>query len=490
MSKKAKKEGWIVPVSEKLAMVIGSGSIPAMQTFVGTFLAIYLLMVGIDAKIAAVVLLVIKAWDAIDDVVFGYLVDKVRFKERKSKFGKWVFSGRYMPWFRILILIIPVGTLIIFNLNTSLPLSIRIAQYVFGYVLFDAGCTVSGAYGLLPLSMTNNYDERNFLLAWTVMGQGLGSLPVVFLGTMLVAGSLGYSGAATVFSIIGLVLAIIPALFVKERNVTDYDEKQMKEYNIKEMFKVLKTLPELIALGVGNLLWGIFYTQGFGLFEAYYLYNNPMLSVITTMFAVIPTIVLTPLLPLIYKRIDKIVLARIACLIFAVSGAFVYFPGPPFFIRHLPLLFMLGAFSATGYTMTMMSSAQLVPDLAELAKYRSGKDVAGIVGAVMSFISKMVNSLVTSISLLILSAYGWQSVEANSFEELAKLNEQGIGLQTDLALRGLWNVGHLFPMFGFALAFVAYLFVRVKKDRVQVYMKVNSGVMTREEGEAQLAALK
>jgi Na+/melibiose symporter-like transporter len=93
---KASKEGWIVPAKEKIALIIGSGSIPAMSAFVSTFLAIYLLMIGIDASIAAAVLLLIKIWDAVDDVIFGYMVDKIRFSEKKSRFFKWVFSGRYM----------------------------------------------------------------------------------------------------------------------------------------------------------------------------------------------------------------------------------------------------------------------------------------------------------------------------------------------------------------------------------------------------------
>ena len=48
--------------------------------------------------------------------------------------------------------------------------------------------TGTGAYGLLPLSITNNYDERNFIVSWMVLGQGFGALPVVFLGTVFVAG--------------------------------------------------------------------------------------------------------------------------------------------------------------------------------------------------------------------------------------------------------------------------------------------------------------
>ena len=116
--------------------------------------------------------------------------------------------------------------------------------------------------------------------------------------------------------------------------------------------------------------------------------------------------------------------------------------------------------------------------------------MGGIVSATYTFVTKLVNSLVSSVSLLILGAYGFQSVEAASFDELAALNAQGIGLQTDRALEGLWNVSYLFPLIGFAAAALIYFFVRIDRRKVRIYMRVNSGHITREEGEKELAELK
>ena len=100
MSKKTRKEGWIVPAKEKIALFCGAGSYQATNTFVTTFMSVYLLMVGVSPTVAAGALLFLKAWDAMTDVVVGYLIDKIRFKPGKNAFTKWLFSGRYMPWFR------------------------------------------------------------------------------------------------------------------------------------------------------------------------------------------------------------------------------------------------------------------------------------------------------------------------------------------------------------------------------------------------------
>jgi len=489
MAKKPRKEGWIIPGREKLAMVFGMGSFASMNTFVTTFLALYLLMVGISPIIAATVLLIIRAFDAINDVFFGYIVDKYRFKEGRNRFTKWLFSGRYMPWFRIFFFIIPIGTIVMFTLNTDWPTWARITQYVIGYVLFDIGMTVTGAYLLLPISTTDNYDERTFVLAWNGLGQGFGSLPVIFLGTMFIAGGFGYVGSAIVFSILGFILAIIPTLVVKERNVVAYDEAKMKEYNIKEMFQALRGLPELFIFLLGVLLWGLFYTGGYGLFVAYYIFENANIAILMTLFGVLPSIILVPLLPVIFKRVDKIVVARIACIVFAFSGVIINILGPEFFINNLVVIYLLSLLQSTSFVMTMFAGSMLVPDIAETIRYRTGKDVAGSVTAMYGFTTKLVGTLVGSVTLFLLGIYGWVAVEADSFEELAALNEQGIGLQTERAVEGLWNVSYLFPLIGFALAAVAFFFVKVKRKKVAIYMKCNSGEITREEADAQLAEM-
>ena len=175
---------------------------------------------------------------------------------------------------------------------------------------------------------------------------------------------------------------------------------------------------------------------------------------------------------------------------FAVTGVIICLLGPDFFRANIPILCLVSLIQSTCYVMTMFSGGQLTPDLVEMAKYRTGQDAGGIISAVGSFVGKLVNSLVSSVSLFILGAYGFISVEASSFDELAKLNEQGIGLQTDRAIVGLWNVTYLFPIIGFALAAVAFCFVRVKREKIRIYMKINSGEISREEGNKLLSEIR
>ena len=339
--------------------------------------------------------------------------------------------------------------------------------------------------------MTNNYDERNFILSWNGLGQGFGAMPVVFLGTALIAGSTGYAGAALIFSILGIVLALIPAIFVKENHAEDMHSETREKYTIKQMFHTIRQVPELLILLVGVFCWGIFYTNGYGLFLAYYIFNDASLSIVLTLCGTLPSIVLIPFLPIIFRKVDKIVVARICCLAYVVCGIAICLLGPDFFnAGHMPVLYVLYMIESASYVLVMFAGSQLPVDLVEIAKYRTGTDAGGIISASYNFVTKLVNSLVSSITLLILGFYGFVSVEASSFDELAALNAQGIGLQTDRALEGLWNVSFLFPIIGFALAALAFFFVKVNRKKVRIYMQVNSGQITREEGEELLANIK
>ena len=48
----------------------------------------------------------------------------------------------------------------------------------------------------------------------------------------------------------------------------------------------------------------------------------------------------------------------------------------------------------------------------------------------------------------------------------------------------------MFPLIGFAAAAIVFFFVRIDRRKIRIYMRVNSGHLTREEGEKELAELK
>ena len=189
---------------------------------------------------------------------------------------------------------------------------------------------------------------------------------------------------------------------------------------------------------------------------------------------------------MIFKKINKITALRIACVSVLISGLTLFFLGPETFTEMQGLFYVLAAIRGTSVVFVVVGSAMLLPDFAEIAKFRTNQEHVGIIFSIHSFVQKLVSSLVVSVSLLILGAYGWVSVTADSFEQLEALNAQGIGLQTPQALQGLWNVVYLFPAIGFGLATVLFMMVKIHREQVETVISANLGKISREEAKDKL----
>ena len=71
----------------------------------------FLTDVGIAAAAAAVLLLVPKLWDAVNDVLFGYIVDRHTFKN----------GQKFIPWVRIGTMAIGITTVALFAVTATSP---------------------------------------------------------------------------------------------------------------------------------------------------------------------------------------------------------------------------------------------------------------------------------------------------------------------------------------------------------------------------------
>ena len=68
------------------------------------FISTYLAMQGVNLAKVAIVLLIVKIWDAVNDPIFGFIFDKVKFKNGQKS----------LPWLCISTALIPIVTIILF----------------------------------------------------------------------------------------------------------------------------------------------------------------------------------------------------------------------------------------------------------------------------------------------------------------------------------------------------------------------------------------
>lgn len=485
----------MVPFGERLAYIIGSGSHFTAHFFISAFLATYLLMIGIPPAVSAIVVLILRVWDAANDLLFGYLIDRVRLNGGRNRFLRWLFRGRYLPWYRIAAFILPIAMITTFTVSTNAPIWLRVVQYSIGYMLYDFAYTLSQTpYGSMLNTLTNDNDERTTLQSYSALGQIISNLPVLILGTLLIAGSWGYSGAAMLFACWGLLLAI-PAMFkVKERNIaiTEPDprktEDPQQEHGFRQMLRFLRSTPELFFLVLAILVLGLTATGGsYSLFIGFYIFDNAALASLIGLIAILPTLLLIPLLPPLFRRVDKIVAIRIAGLVGVASGIALYSMGVEGAPNNLALYIGLEAVKGTALILILLATQMLLPDIAEMGRFRTGTDHTAMVWASYGFANKFGTSVVSSLSLLILAAYGFVSVEAGSFEELSRMKEQGVALQTEFAIQGLWDVSHLYPTIGLAITCIFFFFVKIRRRDIATMAAANSGEISVPEAQSRLA---
>jgi len=73
-----------------------------------SYMNIYFTDVGISALAVAAIALAVKIWDAVNDPIFGGIVDKVKFKK-----------GVFLPWLKISLVGIPVTTVLLFAIPAN-----------------------------------------------------------------------------------------------------------------------------------------------------------------------------------------------------------------------------------------------------------------------------------------------------------------------------------------------------------------------------------
>ena len=132
----------------------------------------YLAMQGIALWKVSLVLLIVKIWDAINDPIFGYIFDKVKFKN----------GLKSLPWLRIAVAFIPVVTIAVFAIPGGFGETGKLIWFAVAYLLWDTVYTLTDvpAYSMLN-TMTDNLQERNLLLSVNRVFSGAGYLACVII---------------------------------------------------------------------------------------------------------------------------------------------------------------------------------------------------------------------------------------------------------------------------------------------------------------------
>ncbi len=435
------------------------------------FISTYLAMQGINLAKVAIVLLIVKIWDAVNDPIFGFIFDKVKFKNGQKS----------LPWLRIATALIPVVTIFLFAIPSGLTETGKLIWFGVAYLLWDTVYTLTDvpAYAMLN-TMTDNLQERNTLLSINRVFSGGGVLIYGVVLPLLVSESVGMSAtmAVALMSIFSALTMVPLSLNCKERNYSPDQEDE--NFSPKQMFTYLKSNKYLLIYYSGYIATDALKTfNAVLLFASFYLFGNSLFAVVLNILNMVPGVFAAMLMPTLLKRFDKFKTLFWMNLLCVALGLVIYFAG----YDNQGLFLTLTCIRTIPMSIVGILAFMFTPDCAEYGEYKSGISAKGITFAIQTFSVKITGAVSSSLALFLLGLFGWISVEAESFEQLAAMNIQ----QSPAALSGLWIVYALVPVLGMALSTVFYLFYKLNDKDVQTMAKCNSGEITREEAEKLLS---
>jgi GPH family glycoside/pentoside/hexuronide:cation symporter len=161
--------GW----RDKLGYAMGDMGCGFSFQLVSTFMQLfYLQYIGIKATDYAVIILISKAFDAVNDVLIGNLVDTKRLG-KKSKYMPWIIAGGA---------ILVIFNVMLFAPVTSFPYAAKYAWCLIAYCLWSIAYTmVNVPYGSLHSVITSDPQERVSLSTFRSIGAALPAIVIMVI---------------------------------------------------------------------------------------------------------------------------------------------------------------------------------------------------------------------------------------------------------------------------------------------------------------------
>ena len=408
----------------------------------------------IAPAVVGVIFLVARVWDAVNDPMFGIIVDKSRFKK-----------GKFKPWIAVSIFLIPIACILIFAMPEWLSADAKIAYAAATYILFGMLYTVCDVpIFALVTAITDNVQERTLLIS---LGRLAATIAMVILSILLMPfiTALGWLGAAVLFSVIGFVFMLPINIFTKERFV----DKNASVPALKNILGSFLGNKYLLLFYIGGIIVSTTSTTGTTInYIAKWLLGGEQYIPLVMLATFVPMIVISVIVPPLSKKIDKFFIYMSGLVFSALFNIISYFAG----YANLPVFLALTAMRGMGFGISFVMGFMFAADCVEYGHYKTGKRAEGITFSIQTFSTKMSAAISGAFAMMCLQLVGYDGALA---EQSAK------------TLGGIWWTSMLLPIIGLVLGFAVLSFYKLRDKDVQVMARINQGLISREEGEKLLS---
>ena len=213
---------------------------------------------GLDFGLFAILIVVAKIFDAINDPIIGALVD-ARKPGKHGKYKPWIFWGG---------IAIAVTTIFLFIDVSSFPTWGKFAYILFMYMMWSIAYTSANVpYGSLNASLTSDAGERASLSSLRSIGAGIALLPIMIFVPKLVLPSENSGATQALYTDRFIYIAIacgligiggfLLTLFLTKEQATPLAVRKQKINYLKTLKNFFKNR-SVVALSLASLVQLVF----------------------------------------------------------------------------------------------------------------------------------------------------------------------------------------------------------------------------------------
>ena len=401
-----------ISIKEALGYMFGDLGNLLNLTFVSTYLKVFYtdcLLPGHGASATristdlTILFLVIRLWDAINDPLWGLLVDR----RRPSK------NGKFRPYMRSVAFPLAASVVLCF-LNIQNYVSSYALLLAFAYVTYCIyGMMYTGMnipYGSLASAITDDPEGRTLLSTTRSVGAGVGGAAVT-----LVAQKLIYDNGTALNPKKTFVAAVVLAAFAavsyvscfyttKERVLYSPEKKKL---DLKLTYGTLfKSRPFLTVTGAGLMISGLLQFSSFNQYLTKNYFGNSDLSIWVTISTYAPMVALILFMPKIAKKFGKKEITTVGLALATLASLVLSLIGPKESLRENPMPFIICNFGVgTGYSFLSILTWAIVADVIDYQEMKTGIKNESAIYAVYTFARKVGQTLADSGGLQLLYKY-------------------------------------------------------------------------------------
>ncbi|MDD7162248.1 MAG: glycoside-pentoside-hexuronide (GPH):cation symporter [Candidatus Ornithospirochaeta sp.] len=399
-------------------------------------LKFYTDIMGVNAAIVGVIMMIARFVDAVTDVTMGRICDR-------GKSGK---NGKYRPWLLRMCGPVAIASFLMYQSGlASMPMTFKVIYLFITYILWGSVfyTSVNIPYGSMASAISPEPDDRQSLSTFRSMGGLLAGMIIMVLvplvvyktlenGTVVMDGG-KFTMLAGVFSVLAVGAYLLCYTLTTERVVPQVDKKTFESNSVGRMLRnavTNRSLLSIIAASIVMLLSQLTMQAMAGYVYPNY-YGSATAQSASTGAMGIGMIIAAAIAKPIARKYGKAELSIASNLFAGVMGIVTFIIRPQsvwvFVAMQFLCWFGLGVF-------TMISWA-LITDVIDDAELKNGIREDGSVYALYSFARKIGQALSAGLSGFLLSAIGYTAETAN----LPKVKE------------GIFNISTLIPSLGFIL---------------------------------------